>query len=335
MDRSASLPSSPSSPSLPTPGSAEPAQPAESSALSRAERFVWLTARVLEQRRFAYHFLGGGAEAVETALAAYLGPDGGYGHALEPDLRGPVSQPLHAVHALRVLDEIGRCGGQRVERLCRYLTSVSTPDGALPICHPSPRGYPAAPWIPSADDPRGDLLTTGPVVGLLHRNDVWHAWLFRATDFCWAAVAALGEAGATARPYEIAAAVAFLDGAPDRARVEAAAERLGRRVREEKLVVPPAAPERAGSRPQPPEQDPGPGESLQVLDIVRTPGSPARRWFTDAEVERSLDVLEAAQQEDGGWPPHRRAWTPGATLEGRSVATIEALLTLRAHGRRI
>ncbi|MDP9613969.1 hypothetical protein JOF35_006307 [Streptomyces demainii] len=113
MDRSASLPSSSSSPS------AGPAQPAESSALSRAERFVWLTARVLEQRRFAYHFLGGGAEAVETALAAYLGADGGYGHALEPDLRGPVSQPLHAVHALRVLDGIGRCGGQRVERLCR------------------------------------------------------------------------------------------------------------------------------------------------------------------------------------------------------------------------
>ncbi|MBL1114792.1 hypothetical protein JK364_20695 [Streptomyces sp. 110] len=338
MDRSASLPPSPSSPSLPTPGTAEPARPDGSSALSRAERFVWLSARVLEQRRFAYHFLGGGAEAVETALTAYLGTDGGFGHALDPDLRGPVSQPPHAVHALRVLDGIGRCGGQRVERLCRYLTSVSTPDGALPVCHPSPHGYPAAPWVPSADDPRGDLLTTGPVVGLLHRNEVWHAWLFRATDFCWAAVAALAEGGAAARPYEVAAAVAFLDGAPDRARAEAAAERLGRRVREERLIVPPPAAGPAEDRPS----APGPCEPLQVHDmplqvhdIARTPGSPARRWFTDAEVERSLDALVAAQQEDGGWPPPRRAWTPGATLEWRSVATIEALLTLRAYGRRI
>ncbi|AJZ86643.2 MULTISPECIES: hypothetical protein [Streptomyces] len=330
MERSASLPSSPS---LPTPGPAGPAPSAESSALSRAERFVWLTARVLEQRRFAYHFLGGGAEAVETALAAYLGTDGGYGHALEPDLRGPASQPLHAVHALRVLDGIGRCGGQRVERLCRYLTSVSTPDGALPACHPSLRGYPAAPWVPAADDARGDLLTTGPVVGLLHRNEVWHAWLFRATDFCWAAVTALGEGGATTRPYEVAAAVAFLDGAPDRARAEAAAERLGRRVREERLIVPPTAPERAEDRPLPPGQ--GPGDEPQVHDIARTPGSLARRWFTEGEVERSLDVLVAAQQEDGGWPPPRRPWTPGATLEWRSVATVEALLTLRAYGRRI
>ncbi|MBP2062877.1 hypothetical protein [Streptomyces iranensis] len=331
MDRSASLPSSPSSPPLPPPGPADPARLAGSSALSRAERFVWLTARVLEQRRFAYHFLGGGAEAVETALTTYLGADGGYGHALDPDLRGPVSQPPHAVHALRVLDGIGRCGGQRVERLCRYLTSVSTPDGALPVCHPSPHGYPAAPWVPSADDPRGDLLTTGPVVGLLHRNEVWHAWLFRATDFCWAAVAALGEGGAAVRPYEVAAAVTFLDGVPDRARAEAAAERLGRRVREERLIVPHPAADPTEDRPL----APGPCESLQVHDIARTPGSLARRWFTDAEVERFLDTLLAAQQEDGGWPPPRRAWTPGATLEWRSVATIEALLTLRAYGRRI
>lgn len=90
---------------------------------------------MLEQRRFAYHFLNsdvGAADAVETALAAYRNDDEGYGHALEPDLRGPVSQPLHTGHALRVLDSIGRCGGQRVERVCRYLTSVSTADGALP-----------------------------------------------------------------------------------------------------------------------------------------------------------------------------------------------------------
>lgn len=105
--------------------------------LSRAEQFVWLTARVLEQRRFAYHFLGGGADPVETALAAHRNEDEGYGHALEPDLRGPVSQPLHTAHALRVLDSIGRCGGQRIERVCRYLTAVSTPDGALSASGPT------------------------------------------------------------------------------------------------------------------------------------------------------------------------------------------------------
>lgn len=185
--------------------------------LNRAEQFIWLTARVLEQRRFAHHFLAGGADAVETALTAYLNEDGGYGHALEPDLRGPVSQPLHTAHALNVLDSIGRCSGLRVERICRFLTDVSTKEGALPALLPSQRGYPAAPFIPLVDDPPAELLATGPVVGLLHRNAVWHAWLFRATDFCWAAVDALEHS----HPYEIEAAVAFLDGAPDRARAEA------------------------------------------------------------------------------------------------------------------
>lgn len=314
--------------------------PSGASAVARAEHFVWLTARVLEQRRFAYHFLGGSPDPVEAALAAYLGDDGGYGHALDPDLRGPVSQPLHTAHALRVLDEIGRCRDRRVERVCRYLTAVSTADGALPALHPSLRGYPAAPWAPVTDSPPSDLLATGPVVGLLHRNDVWHAWLFRATDFCWAAIDALGR-GAPARPHEVTAAVAFLDGAPDRRRAQAAAERLGRTVREQRLAV--LDPTRANGHPQPEHR--APGEYHYPYDFARTPGSVARSWFTDTELERSLDFLAASQQGDGGWPirPHglghgghpRRAWAPSTALECRPMATIEALLILRAYGRAI
>ncbi|WKX72948.1 hypothetical protein [Streptomyces sp. XD-27] len=297
---------------------------------ARAEQFVWLTARVLEQHRFAFHFLNGGADPVEAALAAYERADGGFGHALEPDLRGPVSQPLHTAQGLRVLDSIGRCGGQRVERICRYLTRVSTPDGALPAVHPSLRGYPAAPWIPVRDHPPSALLATGPVVGLLHGNEVWHAWLFRATDFCWAAVGALAD-GARTHPYEVQAAVAFLDGAPDRPRAEVLAERLGRSVREQRLVV--LDPDRAADHPLP--EGYAPGEYHYAYDFARTPDSLGRRWFTDAEMERSLDLLAAAQETDGGWPIRWRAWAPGTALESRPIVTIEALLTLRAHGREI
>ncbi|MFE6037952.1 hypothetical protein [Streptomyces sp. NPDC056452] len=293
--------------------------------LARAEQFIWLTARVLEQRRFAHHFLDGGADVVETALAAFLNEDGGYGHALEPDLRGPVSQPLHTAHALSVLDSIGRCSGLRVERICRYLTDVSTKEGALPALLPSQRGYPAAPFIPVVDEPPAELLATGPVVGLLHRNQVWHAWLFRATDFCWSAVDALEQS----HPYEIEAAVAFLDGVPDRARAEAAADRLGRLVREQRLVV--LDPQRSADHPVAPGY--APGEHHFPYDYVRTPGSLARRWFSDAELDRSLDHLEAGQQEDGGWPVTWRQWAPGTALEGRPIVTLKALQTLRAHGR--
>ncbi|MGW7067986.1 hypothetical protein ACWGII_02690 [Streptomyces sp. NPDC054855] len=307
---------------------------AASSPVARAEHFVWLTARVLEQRRFAYHFLsgtGGGAgpsaDAVETALAAYATGDCGYGYALEPDLRGPVSQPLHTGHALRVLDSIGRCGGQRVERVCRYLTSVSTSDGALPAIRPSQRAYPSAPFVPVPDDPPSELLATGPVVGLLHRNDVWHAWLFRATDFCWAAVESLEKS----HPYEIQAAVAFLDGAPDRPRAQAAANRLGRIAREQQLVA--LDPERLDAYPVAPGY--APGEHHFAHDYARNPESLARAWFTEEEMARSLDHLEREQQEDGGWPIRWRQWAQAGTLEARPIVTIEALRTLRAYGRAI
>ncbi|TVL92667.1 hypothetical protein [Streptomyces sp. SAJ15] len=308
-----------------------PAAPLSSlSPLARAEHFVWLTARVLEQHRFAYHFLGAAADPVEAALTAYARDDGGFGHALEPDLRGPVSQPLHVAHALRVLDTIGRCGGRRAERICRYLTEISTPDGALPALHPSLRGYPAAPWIPVLDHPPSDLLATGPVVGLLHRNDVWHAWLFRATDFCWSAVTRLAD-GARTHPYEVQAAVAFLDGAPDRPRAESTAERLGRSVREQGLVV--LDPDRAEEYPLP--EGYAPGERHFPHDFARAPGSLAHRWFSRGELERSLDHLAAAQRDDGGWPIRWRRWAPGTELEWRPIVTIDALLTLRAHGRPI
>ncbi|MFI9644687.1 hypothetical protein ACIHAA_00100 [Streptomyces sp. NPDC052040] len=304
-----------------------PAAPPAHTPLSRAGQFVWLTARVLEQHRFAYHFLGGGADPVDNALTAYRTEDGGYGHALEPDLRGPVSQPLHTAHALRVLDSIGRCGGQRAERVCRYLTAVSAPDGALPAVLPSQRGYPAAPFVPVVDDPPSDLLATGPVVGLLHRNEVWHAWLFRATDFCWQAVESLRNT----HPYEVRAAVAFLDAAPDRPRAEALADRLGRLVREERLVcLDPGRPEEYPVAP-----GYAPGEHHFPYDFAPVPDSLARSWFTGEEMARALDHLADEQQEDGGWPVRWRQWAPGTALEARPMVTIEALLTLRAYGRDI
>ncbi|MFD5537008.1 hypothetical protein ACFWIJ_03920 [Streptomyces sp. NPDC127079] len=302
-----------------------PPTPPARSPLFRAEQFIWLTARVLEQRLFSYHFLNGGPDPVETALDAYRNEDGGYGHALEPDLRGPVSQPLHTAHALRVLDAIGRCGGQRVERVCRYLTSVSTADGALPAIHPSQRDYPAAPFVPVVDDPPSELLATGPVVGLLHRNEVWHAWLFRATDFCWEAVESLDKS----HPYEVEAAVAFLDAVPDRPRAEAAADRLGRLVREHRLAA--LDPDRLDAYPVAPGY--APGEHHFPHDFARSPRSLARAWFTDEEMERSLEFLAAEQAEDGGWPIRWRQWAPAAALEARPLVTIEALRTLRAYGR--
>jgi len=138
-------------------------------------------------------------------------------------------------------------------------------------------------------------------------------------------VEVLGETHA----YEAEAAVAFLDGVPDRAWAARQARRLGALVREQHLVLlDPDHPEQATLAP-----GYAPGEYHLAYDYAPRPDSLARAWFSEAEMARSLDRLANAQQPEGGWPINWALWSPTAEAEARPGATLRALLTLRAHGR--
>nr|WP_308217329.1 hypothetical protein [Streptantibioticus silvisoli] len=52
-------------------------------------------------------------------------------------------------------------------------------------------------------------------------------------------------------------------------------------------------------------------------------------------MSRPLDFVAAAQEADSGRPVRRRSCAPDSLLEWRPVLTVEALLTLRRHGRPI
>src|SRR5262245_39582623 len=148
------------------------------SALDAAERFTWLNARLLDRLRFAHLFRGGAAAPVTAALRPYQNADGGFGNALEPDFRGPVSQPATVDPALRVLDEIDAFDDPMVARACDYLAGISTPDGGLPFVLPSVRAFPRAPWWQSdGDQPPGNLVPTASIVGLLLARGVRHPWI--------------------------------------------------------------------------------------------------------------------------------------------------------------
>jgi len=56
-----------------------------------AENFIWSAARLLDRHRYAMSFADGPAGPVIDSLRGYRNPDGGFGHALEPDLRCPGS----------------------------------------------------------------------------------------------------------------------------------------------------------------------------------------------------------------------------------------------------
>jgi hypothetical protein len=85
-----------------------------------------------------------------------------------------------------------------------------------------------------------------------------------------------------------------------------------------------------GSVPVPGGQD---GERLTALTLSPRPASRSRALFTDEQVSRCLDALEAGQQADGGWTFEWAAWSPAQADESRGLVTLRALQTLQAHGR--
>jgi hypothetical protein len=79
----------------------------ESQILSRAKDFLYKNARLLDRKRYEYHFEGGSSVEVINVLKAYQNEDGGFGNALEPDIRCPQSQPVPTEMALTIMEEVG------------------------------------------------------------------------------------------------------------------------------------------------------------------------------------------------------------------------------------
>lgn len=303
-----------------------PPRTVTAAALDAAERHVWLSGRVLERLRFAALFRDGDRDRVVTALAAYRNPDGGFGEALEPDFRGPVSQPLTVDTALNVLAEVDALDHPMTRDALDYLAGITTAEGGVPNALPDVAGYPHAPWWEPAREPQSaSILPTGLLLGVCLRHGVDHRWLATATPFCWDAAAALTAATPSPEPlaavglaYEVRAALTFLDAVDDRPR----AERLGAALHDTL--------QRCGALTL--EVDPD-EESMGPLDFAPRPDAVARAWFDDDLIAAHLDGLVDAQQPDGGWTVGWPAWTPVTEYEWRPIATIEALKTLRAYGR--
>jgi hypothetical protein len=290
--------------------------------LERAADFVWLTGRVLDQRRLAHLTGDAGAAGVLAALDGYAVGDGGHAFGLEPDIRGPLPQPLAAMTALRLLDEVDALDADRAAPTCRWLGGHVTPDGGIPAILDSIRAYPRPPWLEPPDRPAGGLLPTARIAGLLFKHGITPPWLAAAAEFCWDAIERLE----TSHPYEVESAVAFLDHAADRGRAVKAAARLGDLVRDQRLVLlDPANPE--GIRPAPGYIE---GEFHYAYDYAPSPDTLAARWFSADEIATGLDHLAATQQDDGGWQINWRRWAPTTEFAARPGVTVEKLRILRA-----
>lgn len=188
---------------------------------ARAEKFIWGNARLLERRLFEFYFKSGSPQAVLAALCAYQNEDGGFGNALEPDIRCPESQPVPTQHALEILDVIG-FNETMVQRICDFLVTITTEEGGVPYVLPSVNQYPRAPWWHTAENPPASLNPTAIIVGLLHKNKVQHAWLDAATAYCWKQIPGIEPT----EQHEMGCVLAFLRYAPQREQAEREMNRL-------------------------------------------------------------------------------------------------------------
>jgi hypothetical protein len=280
----------------------------------RAEEFIWRNARLLDRKLFMYQFKSGSRDAVLQALLAYRNPDGGFGNALEPDIRCPDSQPVPAFHALEVLDEMG-WDAEVARGVCDYLETITTDEGGVPFVLPSVMNYPRAPWWAAAENPPASINPTAGLAGLLHKHGVEHPWLDRATEFCWRALSEpLREDS-----HALLVTLTFLRHVPDRGRAEKELQRVLDYLLSAGLVADVNAE----------------GYVKKPLDWAPAPDDPARRIMGEERIEESLNELASRQEEDGGWPTSWPAVGVGAEMEWRGWVTLSALKTLRAYGRLI
>ncbi|MEY9863980.1 hypothetical protein ABH935_009634 [Catenulispora sp. GAS73] len=292
----------------------------------RAETFLWTSGRVLEQRRFEVLFgRAPDGSGLAAALAAYRTGDGAYAYGLEPDIRGPEPQPLTAATALTILEDAGRLDAASVTPVLDWLSTVTTAEGGVPAVLPTLGAYPRPPWLPVTVEPAADVLSTGQILGPVLRSGVTHPWIPGAVEFARRGVEAMEQT----HPYGVESALMFLESAPDRAWAREQADRLGKLLREQRMVLlDPAHPEDTPVAP-----GYAPGEYHLPYDYAPSPDSLARAWFSDEEMRRSLDHLAASQDPDGGWPITWAKWSATTEVEARPGATVKALRVLRAYGR--
>jgi hypothetical protein len=292
-----------------------------------ARMFIENNARTLEAARFQFHFERGLKEPVLSNLGEYQNQDGGFGHALEPDLRAPESSILCTSVAFQYFREIGVGGsnsmvGEAVDYLLETLDRGKLHWRIIPA---EVQESPHAPWWDQAGS-TGEfdsfsLNPTAEILGCLYEfgqdipEDILGSVSERVANY-------LVEAEEV-KMHEFLCCLRLLG-------TESIPESLRETVHDRLRAF----------IPQLVEKDPAKweGYNLKPLQVVESPASPFIRGLESA-IEDNLAYVIGSQNADGSWAPN---WTWGGTyadewerarVEWSGVITMQKLLTLKRFDR--
>jgi hypothetical protein len=299
----------------------------------RAQIYLRIQARSLEKAMFNMEFEGGSVEDVLTELQKFQNPDGGFGQALEPDLRTPTSSALCTEMGLRCLAEMQiPAGHPTIQAAVKYL--LGSFDAKAQVWRVVPEDvndYAHAPWWHEED---GSLARTfddfevipraGILASLYHYNELVPTdWLAKVTartvdDIVGLDTEKFGGGGDTL-VYALRLASAPGLAANFKSRLES-------RLREAANAVVTRDPPKWTEYNLPP------------LKISPAPDSLVADLISD-DLQNHLDFLIEQQSPAGCWEPtwswfrtYPESWEQ-AKVEWRGILTLDTLRSLKAFGR--
>jgi len=296
-------------------------------AFDLALNFVEAKGRSLEGARLKYHFHDGPLDNVVKSLQSFQNDDGGFGNAIEPDLRAPESSVTGTSVAFQIMRECDLTGfGKMPADAVEYL--LNTFDESKLMWRSIPKSAddsPRAPWWNQKD--REDVFDffslnpTAEILGYLYdyKKQTPTGMLSQVTDRVVNHLSGLDRI----EMHELICCHHLVNA---RALPEDIRDRIREKLKE--LTV--------GTIECDPTQ--WKGYSLRPLYVVDRPESPFMVGLEEA-VAKNLDYEIESQNDDGSWTP---TWTWGSAFpdiwevacqEWSGVITLEKLLILQRFGR--
>jgi hypothetical protein len=267
---------------------------------------------------------------VLEALAVYQNEDGGFGHALEPDIRAAASSVIATSTAFGFLRELGASARTPiVQRGVQYLLDSFDPEREMwPIVPPEVEDAPHAWWWSFEDSAAtfGNFLVNprAAIVGHLQHYSSLVApdFLSKVKSDVLSLLKTLPDE-MSLHDFECYRGLVAADNLPDGDRKQI--------LKKLKQVLPKSLDldREKGSA----------GEVFKPLVAVPSPDSALAGLVDEALIQENLDVEIAGQLPDGSWPLgwdwspiDQEAWN-AAEREWKGTIIVNKLRTFRAYGR--